>query len=529
MIYKSGNFSLNTETYGFECDGLEQAIEPQVFDLLVYLLQNRARVVTRNEMLDNLWGGRIVSESALNGRLKLVRKAVCDDGKQQRVIKTIHRRGYQFIAEVSETAPSESNNKKETFSFIENVPLSDKPSIAVLPFTNMSDDPEQEYFSDGITEDIITGLSKFRELFVIARGSSFALMGQSDIVTEAARKLGANYVLEGSVRRGGNRVRITAQLSDTITGNHFWAEKYDRVLDDVFMVQDDVTQKIISTLVGRLEDESREIAVRKSAANLSAYDYFLRGKHCWPDWRGSKENILEAREMFEKARKLDPDYASAYIGLTESFLSEFWSSWTKNRISAGEYTFEYASKAVELDNRDSHAHMLLGFAHYIVKRNFELAEMHTQKALDLNPNDYWNYCLKCELSMCNGNFTESMHWGNEAIRRNPFLPDNCLHVMGFSEYFARRYENSIKTFGKLTMPNVEVKGCIAACYAQLGMDDDANVAATEFRVQAETELTDHQNWDNDSWRDYWSNLFTFKDSAQLDHLFDGLHKASLLK
>jgi len=406
--------------------------------------------------------------------------------------------------------------------------LVEKPSIAILPFVNMSDDPEQEYFSDGITEDIITGLSKFRELFVIARGSSFAFKGQTLNLTEAAKKLGARYVLEGSVRKAGDRVRITAQLSDATTGSHLWAERYDRVIDDIFAAQDHVTQKIISTLVGRLEDESRQMAMRKSITNLTPYDYCLRGKHFWPDWRGAKENILRAREMFEKAMELDPEYASAYVGLTESYLSEFWSSWTRDRDAAGALTFEYASKAVELDNRDSHAHMLLGFAYYTVQRNFELAEVHTQMALDLNPNDYWNCCLKCELSMCSGDFAESMHWGNEAIHRNPFLPDSCLHSMGFSEYFAERYENSIKTFAKLSAPEIEVKGCIAACYAQLGRDEEAAAAAAEFRRRASSELTNQENWDNNSWCDYWSRLYNFKDPEQLGHLTDGLRKAGLL-
>ena len=237
--------------------------------------------------------------------------------------------------------------------------LSEKPSVAVLPFVNMSDDAEQEYFSDGITEDIITGLSRFREICVIARGSSFAFKDKLVDVTEAAKELGVQYVLEGSVRKSANRVRITAQLIDGTTGNHLWAENYDRVLEDVFAVQDDVAQTIISTLVGRLEEESRERASRKSAANLSAYDYFLRGKHCWPDWRGSKEMKLQAREMFEKAMELDPEYAAAYIGLAESYMAEFWSSWTTDRDAAGARAFEHARKAVELDTRDSHSHLIL--------------------------------------------------------------------------------------------------------------------------------------------------------------------------
>ena len=147
-------------------------------------------------------------------------------------------------------------------------------------------------------------------------------------------------MLEGSVRKGGEKVRITAQLSDATTGNHLWAENYDRVMEDVFAVQDDVAQKIISTLAGRLEEESRERSLKKSAKKLSAYDFYLRGKHYWPDWRGSKENILRAREMFEKAQKLDPNYASAYIGLAESYMAEYWSSWSISQNHLDTLAFE---------------------------------------------------------------------------------------------------------------------------------------------------------------------------------------------
>ncbi|MFA9420847.1 MAG: adenylate/guanylate cyclase domain-containing protein [Gammaproteobacteria bacterium] len=403
----------------------------------------------------------------------------------------------------------------------------EKPSVAVLPFVNMSDDAEQEYFSDGITEDIITGLSRFREICVIARGSSFAFKDRSADVTEAAKELGAQYVLEGSVRKSANRVRITAQLIDGTSGNHLWAENYDRVLEDVFAVQDDVAQTIISTLVGRLEEESRERASRKSASNLSAYDYFLRGKHCWPDWRGSKDMKLQARKMFEKAMELDPEYAAAYIGLAESYMAEFWSSWTTDRDAAGVRAFEYARKAVELDKRDSHAHLILASVYLYVKSNYELAEAQIQRALELNPNDYWNYCLKSKVSMCTGDFEDSIFCGNEAIRRNPFLPDDCLHGMGFSEYFAQRYDNAIKTFGRLSAPGVEVQGCIAACYAQLGRDEDASAAVSEFRDRVSAEPGSQRDWDAESWRDYWSGIYNFKGPEQLESLLEGLRKAGL--
>jgi adenylate cyclase len=467
-------------------------------------------------------GGICISESvrvALGNKIPLEFECM---GEQE--VKNIAEPVLAYRTAIGGTVTQAKNQQKQKSSN-----STEKPSIAVLPFVNMSDDPGQEYFSDGITEDIISGLSRFRELFVFARGSSFAFKGQSVDVTEAAKKLGAKYVLEGSVRQSGERVRITAQLCDATTGNHLWAENYDRVLEDVFAVQDDVAQKITSTLAGQLEEESREQALKKNASNLSAYDYYLRGKHLWPDWKGSKENVLRAREMFQKSMELDPNYASAYIGLAESYLAEFWSSWTTDQNAAGTRAFEHASKAVELDNRDSHAHLTLASSYLYVKSNFDLAEIQIQKALDLNPNDYWNYCFKTAFSMCAGDFEDSIHCGNEAISRNPFLPDGCLHGMGFSEYFAKRYDNAIKTFGRLSSPGLEVQGCIAACYAQQGRNEEAKAAAAEFYSRANEELSSRREWNEDGWREHLSDLFNFKNPEYMSHLIDGLRKAGLVE
>jgi tetratricopeptide (TPR) repeat protein len=232
--------------------------------------------------------------------------------------------------------------------------------------------------------------------------------------------------------------------------------------------------------------------------------------------------------MFEKAKELDPDYTSAYIGLADSYLSEFGSSWTTNREAAGDHAFECASKAVELDKHDSLAHVELACAYFYIKSNFELAEFYIQQALELNPNDYWNYCFKTDFSMCSGDFEESIHCGNEAIRRNPFLPDSCLHGMGYSEYFAQHYENAIKTFSRMSAPRVEVLGFIAASYAQLGRVEDANSAAEKFRDRTKAELSS-QDWDAERWQEYWASIFNFKNPKQLHHLIEGLQKARLLE
>lgn len=223
MIYRFGDHTLDTESLRLTANGEEIAVEPQVFSLLLYLVEHRERVVSKDEIIEHVWDGRIVSDGTLTSRINSVRRAVRDDGKSQAVIKTFPRRGIRFVAAVTEDDVLEITP-----------PLPDKPSIAVLPFENRSDDPQQEYFSDGMAEDLITDISNISGLFVIARNSSFAFKGQAVDVKEIAEKLGVNHILEGSVRKMGDRLRINAQLIDAASGGPIWAQRYDGDLEDVF-------------------------------------------------------------------------------------------------------------------------------------------------------------------------------------------------------------------------------------------------------------------------------------------------------
>jgi TolB-like protein len=237
MPFAFGEHVLDVERRELRRGGDPVAVEPQVFDLIVYLVQNRDRVVTKDELLDAVWGGRIVSESALTTRINAVRRAVGDSGEAQAVIRTIQRRGFRFIAEVrDEGAPMRDAPALEAAALA----LPDKPSIAVLPFLNLSGDPDQEYFADGMIEEIITALSRIRWLFVIARNSSFTYKGQAIDVKQVGRELGVRYLLEGSVRKASGRVRIAAQLIEAETGRHVWADRFDGALEDVFELQDEV-------------------------------------------------------------------------------------------------------------------------------------------------------------------------------------------------------------------------------------------------------------------------------------------------
>ena len=314
------------------------AIGPQVFDLLVYLVQNREHVVSKDNLLDAVWGGRIVSESTLTSHINAVRKAIGDNGEEQRLVRTVARKGFRFVGEVREAdAPDGSNSPKvepatstETAAPARTLP--DKPSIAVLAFQNLSGDAEQEYFADGVVEDIITALSRIRWLFVIARNSSFTYKGRAVDVKQISRELGVRYVLEGSVRKAANRVRITGQLIDATAGTHLWAERFEGSLDDIFELQDQVATSVVGAIAPQLERAEIERAKRKPTENLGAYDYYLRGMADLH--RGTREAIDEAlRSVYESDRARPGFRLGLRGGRMVPFLAQ--GQWLEHRSVAG--------------------------------------------------------------------------------------------------------------------------------------------------------------------------------------------------
>jgi TolB-like protein/Flp pilus assembly protein TadD len=402
--------------------------------------------------------------------------------------------------------------------------LPDRPSIAVLPFQNLSDDAEQEYFTDGITEDITTELSRFRDLFVISSLSSLTYREKMMPVQQVGRELGVHYVLEGGVRRAGSRIRITTQLTDASTGQHLWAERYDRDFGDIFEVQDEVTQTIVSTLAGRLEDIGRKRAMSKTKENVAAYDYVLQARgHLF---QGTKESILKARELLRKAIELDPGYATAYAWLADSYNAEYDAPWSEAPEEALSQALQTAQKAVSRDDGNSLAHLTLGAA-YLSGRQYDLAEAQIERALALNPNEYWNYCLKGWFLALIGRSEEGIECGKRAIRCNPFASSDCRYDLGAAYYTERRYDDAIAAFHDMPEPDVPTHGFLAACCAQLGRDGEARAAMAEFKKIARTEMANYPGDDRDRWRAVWLRWVPYKDPANLGHLLEGLEKAGL--
>jgi len=309
------------------------AVEPQVLDLLILLLHNRDRVVTKDELIATVWVGRIVSEETLTSRIYAARRAVGDSGQSQKLIRTIARKGLRFVGDVriQSDGPQPAIATDRPLPAASQEPahaglsLPERPAIAVLPFQNLSGDAEQEYFVDGLVEEIITGLSRSKALFVIARNSSFTYKGRAVDVRQVGRDLGVRYVLEGSVRKAGNCLRITGQLIDAANGAHLWADRFDGDLADIFELQDQITTQVIGAIAPRLELAEIERARRKTS-NLDAYDYYLRA---WAAiYRFSSEGSKEALSMLEKAIALDPEFALAYATQAVCYFMRRAFSWS---------------------------------------------------------------------------------------------------------------------------------------------------------------------------------------------------------
>ncbi len=396
-----------------------------------------------------------------------------------------------------------------------------KPSIVVLPFDNMSGDPEQEYFSDGITENIITGLSRFRDLFVIARYSAFAYKGKAAKVQDVCRELGVRYVLEGSVQRSGDRVRITAQLIDGTSGQHLWAERYDRGVEDIFAVQDEVTETIVGTLAtsygGRLRKAWKGRDEAASPRNLLAIDYFQRGMEFLN--RFTREDNKRAKELFHKAAELDPNYGKPCAKLAWSHMIDVIFGWSEDPATSWANGLKFATEAIQRDDDEPWGHWALGgyYMGYLAQHDRALSEY--RKALELNPNDadvLTDFALTLSYA---GQATEAIEWALKAMRLNPHAPEWYVMQLGQIYYDARQYEQATTTLESLRETDtILIQLCLAASHAALGHVGEAK-KAIDRALQLDPQAT-LQRWAS-------FEKAPYKDPKDLEHLRDGLRRAGL--
>jgi TolB-like protein/Tfp pilus assembly protein PilF len=495
LIYKFENYALDADRRELWCGTDHISVEPQVFDLLHYLLRNRDRVVSKDDLIADVWKGRIVSESTLSSRVAATRQAVGDRGEEQRLVRTIARKGFRFIGEVSEakelstqsssaTAPQPDQSVHQSPISQPALQLPDKPSIAVLPFANISGDSEQEYFVDGITEDLITALSQFRWFFVIARGSSFTYKKRAVDIKQIGRELGVRYVLEGSVRKAANRLRITGQLTDTSTGVNLWADRFDGEIENIFDLQDRVTANVAGAIAPKLEQAEIERARQKPTDSLDAYDYFLRGMaglHLWV-----KDANADALQMFYKAIELDPNFAAAYGMAARCYSQRKFSGWMTDAAQETSEAERLARRAAELGRDIPVALCTAGLALAGVAGKLDEGADLIDRALLLNPNLAWAWQFNGWVKVLCGEPDAAIDSLQRAMRLSPQDPHifNMRAVAASAHFFSGRYgeaaawaEKAIRDRPSYPFANI----IYPASKALLGDMEDARLATARLR------------------------------------------------
>ena len=465
---------------------------PQVFDLLVYLLRNRERVVTKDDLIEGIWGGRIVSESTVTSCINAARKAVGDSGDEQRLIRTVARKGFRFVGEVREHKPTDGvSSSIYTLDGTDNqqlaLPLPNRPSIAVLPFQNLSGDAEQEYFADGMTEDIIAALSRMRWLFVIARNSSFTYKGRAVDVRQVGRELGVRYVLEGSVRNAASRVRIAGQLIDATSGTHLWADRFEGTLDDIFDLQDQVAASVVGAIAPQLEHAEIERAKRKPTESLDAYDYYLRGTATLSQNPSEKAANNDALQLFIKAIELDPGFAAAYGMAAWCYVWRKANGWVTDPVKDTAETEWLARRAVALGKDDAVALARGGHALAYVVGELDAGAAFTDQALVLNQNFAVGWMLSGLISVYRGEPDVAIERVERALRLSPLDPLNFIAqtANAMAHFFAGRYDEALLWAGKVVQDKPDYQLALrmfAAANAHIGRQKEAQQAVARLRV-----------------------------------------------
>jgi TolB-like protein/Tfp pilus assembly protein PilF len=458
------------------------AVEPQVFDLLIFLVENREHVVSKDDLIAGVWGGRIVSDSTLTSRINAARKAIGDSGENQRLIRTIARKGLRFVGDVrTQATGGEPQAASLAFEDILRpaLPLPDKPAIAVLPFTNMTNDPQQDYFSDGISEDIITALSKLRWFFVIARNSSFIYKGRAVHMKQVGDELGVGYVVEGSVRRSGERVRITAQLNDVATGSHIWAERYDRDLADVFAVQDEITEAIVAAIEPQIYAAENFRARRKTPDSMDAWDLVMRALSHY--WRVTRQDNVVAQALLEKATAIDPNYGQALGVLAASHSFGGHMGWA-DMAAVAPVAKRAATAAIGADSEDPWAHFALGGV-YLFARRFDDSLAEFELALRLNPNfslaqGYYGLTL----AYC-GRWEEGCLAARRALRLSPRDPFSAIFcgIASYAQYVGHNYDEAMQLAREGIRQRSDFVGAHRVLTASAGMAGEREVASAALK------------------------------------------------
>jgi TolB-like protein/Tfp pilus assembly protein PilF len=468
-----GPFRLDVERRLLFRDGAPVPLRSRGSDILCVLAASPGKLVTKEDLMDQVWPSLNVEENTIQVHVSALRKALGEDISGQRFIVTVPGRGYRFVAGTAEQVHSAESDAGPGLA------LPDKPSIAVMPFQNVSGDREQDYFADGIAEDIITALSRIKWLFVIARNSTFTYKGRSVDIRQVGRDLGVRYVLEGSVRKAGSRVRITGQLIDASTRMHLWADTFDGDLVDVFELQDRVTVRVVSAISPTLEKAEIERTGRKSTDSLTAYDCFLRAKACMYRW--TREGSDEALRLFKRAREIDPAFACAYSMAAGCYWLRIASGWISDLDREKAEANELARRGARLGENDAVALAAAAHALAYVVHDLDTAAIFVERALTLDPNLAAAWACSGAVRAWLGDPDTGIEHLTRALRLSPLDPvmPRWLNMIGFAHFIAGRYREALSwgTRALRDQPDfLAALRLVAASSACIGQMDEARAA-----------------------------------------------------
>ena len=510
-----GPFRLDPGQRLLSCDGAAVQLGSRAFDILCVLAAANGEVVTKDHLMSKVWQGLVVEENNIQVHISALRKALDRAGNGQSYVITVPGRGYRLI---SGQGQSSAKSPPEVHRALV---LPHKPSIAVLPFTNLSDDPGQDYFSDGITRDIITELSRFSELFVIASNSTFRYKDKTPNIGQVGRELGVRYALVGSIRRAGTRVRITAQLVDAATGAHLWAERYDRELQDVFAVQDEVVRTIVAILAAHVRKAEIERVRSKPPDSMQAYDYYLQAADTYAHFLSAfgVDDLYKTRRLLQQALSVDPNFGRSWALLADTHVAAWIHPLDGDLLkpSVLDQAHELALKAVHLDPNLPVAHSNLGHV-LLWKRRHEASIAEFEKAVALNPNDVdWRFSVALTYA---GQPKRAIEVAETYMRLDPFHPPLASGFLGFAHYMLKQYAQALLLLRESVSRAPKLRpshAWLAATHAQMRQSDEARAAALEvLRLQPDYTIAGTAR-----------RLVSFKHAKDEDHFLDGLRKAGL--
>lgn len=540
----------------FDKEGQEVRLEPKTMEVLVYLANRAGEAVTRRELEDKVWAGTVVSYEALSVTVNKLRKALQDTSRKSQYIETLSKRGYRMIAPVTrnttigETTSGNAGGSRErvfsdTYSTVRRPAIvlvvvllallgyavfrlsgessSGLPShvgkadiaIAVLPFTNISGHPDQDYIANGITEDVITDLSRLSRLLVISRSSVLGYAGTSASAETVGRELGVRYVLTGGVRKSGEHIRITAQLTDVTSNVQVWAERFDRTAGELIAVQDEITRKIVAALVIRLSDEEQVALRRRYTENLAAHDFYMRGRALYGSITKEGNNL--ARMMFERAIELDPQFARAYGALALTHVDDYRRKWGADPAASSERAVEIARKALALDKEEAVGHWVLGYVYLYGKKQPEAAIKSAEQALILHPSFADAYALLGSASSFLGRSDDAIRLTRYAMRLNPRSSVVYYANLGRDYYFKGEFGEAIKNLKEAIGGNYNYLNAhlyLAATLAHIGAMDDAR-----------WEIDNIRTLDPSFSLSYWAATQPYASAERLNQLVADLRKA----